>query len=40
MNSNELTGIEIQLVLQYLVDGNVPLTVTPVQNKADSEKGD
>lgn len=40
MNSNELTGIEIQLVLQYLVDGNVPLTVTPVQNKTDSEKDD
>lgn len=28
MSQNELTGIERQLVLQYLMDGNVPVTVT------------
>ena len=31
MEKNELTGIERQLVLQYLVDGNVPVTVTEVK---------
>lgn len=30
MALNELTGIERQLVLQYLMDGNVPVTVTEV----------
>ncbi len=28
-----LTGIERELVLKYLIDGNVPLTIIPVQNK-------
>ncbi len=28
METNDLTGIERQLVLQYLMDGNVPVTVT------------
>mgnify|MGYP007101882151 FL=1 len=27
--ANELTGIERQLVLQYLIDGNAPITVSP-----------
>lgn len=27
-----LTGIERELVLQYLIDGNVPITVTPIEN--------
>lgn len=31
MESNSLTGIERELVLQYLIDGNVPVTVTPVE---------
>jgi hypothetical protein len=30
MTSSELTGIERELVLQYLMDGNVPVTVLPV----------
>ncbi|MCQ2611425.1 MAG: hypothetical protein MJ169_06700 [Treponema sp.] len=37
MESNSLTGIERELVLQYLIDGNVPVTVTPVQ---DTQSGD
>lgn len=42
MAFNELTGIERQLVLQYLMDGNVPVTVTevslPVQENVDENK--
>ena len=39
MKKNELTGIERQLVLQYLVDGNVPVTVTEVKTAVeDNEK--
>ena len=38
MTSAELTGIERQLVLQYLIDGNVPVTVTELpENKKKSE---
>ncbi len=38
MEVNELTGIERELVLQYLIDGNVPVTVTPVEDvKPDSQ---
>jgi hypothetical protein len=33
MDSKDLTGIERQLVLQYLIDGNVPVTVTPLEKK-------
>ncbi len=33
MAKTELTGIERQLVLDYLIDGNVPVTITPVQNQ-------
>lgn len=32
MSNSELTGIERQLVLQYLIDGNVPVTVTEIQS--------
>ena len=42
MESNNLTGIERELVLQYLIDGNVPVTVTPIdlpeENNSDGEK--
>lgn len=34
MESNSLTGIERELVLQYLIDGNVPVTVTPLEDKS------
>ena len=34
MAESELSGIERQLVLQYLIDGNVPITVTS-EDKAD-----
>lgn len=41
-NSNEnLSGIERELVLQYLMDGNVPVTLTPVNEEkasADTEQ--
>jgi len=30
MGTEKLTGIERELVLQYLIDGNVPVTITPV----------
>lgn len=35
--NEKLTGIERQLVLQYLIDGNVPVTLTPVSNEKKSE---
>ncbi|MFA6856989.1 MAG: hypothetical protein WCR31_07260 [Treponema sp.] len=38
MESKDLTGIERQLVLQYLIDGNVPVTVTPVEKKSDDKR--
>ena len=38
METKDLTGIERQLVLQYLIDGNVPVTVTPLEGKHDDEK--
>lgn len=31
-NKEQLSGIERDLVLQYLMDGNVPVTLTPVEN--------
>ena len=31
MEHDKLTGIERELVLQYLIDGNVPVTLTPVE---------
>jgi len=30
MEQNKLSGIERELVLQYLIDGNVPVTLTPI----------
>lgn len=38
MENNDLTGIERQLVLQYLMDGNVPVTVTPIEEKSQSDE--
>lgn len=38
MAENELTGIERQLVLQYLMDGNVPVTVKPLEESSSDEK--
>lgn len=35
MKNEKLTGIERELVLQYLIDGNVPVTVTPVESGND-----
>ena len=36
-NQNKLSGIERELVLQYLMDGNVPVTLTPIdEEKASS----
>lgn len=38
-NKDKLSGIERQLVLQYLIDGNVPVTLTPVfSDEKNSEK--
>ena len=33
MEHDRLTGIERELVLQYLIDGNVPVTLTPVEDE-------
>lgn len=33
MSEKKLTGIERELVLKYLIDGNVPVTITPVLEK-------
>lgn len=38
METSELTGIERELVLQYLIDGNVPVTLTPLEDKTDEIK--
>ena len=35
MSDDKLTGIERELVLKYLIDGNVPVTLTPVDEKID-----
>lgn len=40
MESNNLTGIERELVLQYLIDGNVPVTVTPLEEDNSVEEKD
>lgn len=34
--AGSLTGIERQLVLQYLIDGNVPVTVTPLESASEN----
>lgn len=33
MEPKQLTGIERDLVLQYLIDGNVPVTLTPIEDE-------
>lgn len=38
MESNVLTSIERELVLQYLIDGNVPVTVTPIDTILKKDK--
>jgi len=35
---NDLTGIERDLVLQYLMDGNVPVTLTPIDDASTDNK--
>ena len=40
MEAAKLTGIERELVLQYLIDGNVPVTVTPIEDEDESAGGD
>ena len=40
MEPAKLTGIERELVLQYLIDGNVPVTVTPIESGEASGKKD
>lgn len=40
MESNSLTGIERELVLQYLIDGNVPVTITPIEEISKGENKD
>ena len=37
MEKNRLSGIERELVLQYLTDGNVPVTLTPEISGKDSD---
>lgn len=37
MKNEKLTGIERELVLQYLIDGNVPVTVTPVESENNAD---
>ena len=39
MEHDKLTGIERELVLQYLIDGNVPVTLTPIDDSL-TEKDD
>lgn len=38
MGNKQLSGIERELVLQYLIDGNVPVTITPIENNLSEEK--
>lgn len=39
MEKNKLSGIERELVLQYLIDGNVPVIITPVsENGTDDDE--
>ena len=35
---SKLTGIERELVLQYLIDGNVPVTLTPIEDSVSTSK--
>lgn len=38
MEKNKLSGIERELVLQYLIDGNVPVTLTPIDESVDKDE--
>ena len=40
MEKTELTGIERELVLQYLIDGNVPVTLTPLDDEEKDSSGE
>ena len=40
MEGDKLTGIERELVLQYLIDGNVPVTLTPVEEELTTDADD
>ncbi len=40
MEHDKLTGIERELVLQYLIDGNVPVTLTPVEEALSEDEED
>ena len=40
MEHDRLTGIERELVLQYLIDGNVPVTLTTVEDPISSDEED
>lgn len=35
--NKKLSGIERELVLQYLIDGNVPVTLTPIEENSQSQ---
>ena len=37
---SKLTGIERELVLQYLIDGNVPVTLTPLEEPLENDDTD
>ena len=40
LDKEKLSGIERELVLQYLMDGNVPVTLTPVNEEKASESNE
>ena len=40
LDKEKLSGIERELVLQYLMDGNVPVTLTPVNEEKASESAE
>ncbi len=40
MDLKTLSGIERELVLKYLSDGNVPVTITPVENESEQNSDD
>ena len=37
MNDTKLTGSERELVVQYLIDGNVPVTITPLEESKNDD---
>lgn len=40
MENNKLSGIERELVLQYLIDGNVPVTLTPIDEEVQDDNNE